>query len=146
MFEKLTRKELSELDWVDFLKKGGNPYQKQKRITHDCQKAMRDLSLLATVVPYKDQSEIFNDGLVERLIGDLLGIRKSILPVNPVEPELDRRRVKLAAMMIEKSIGYCKFQLRRVMPETPSLTEPILKHLGETISICNDIANKVELE
>jgi hypothetical protein len=97
-------------------------------------------------MPEDVQSEIFNTKLMESLVMNILNLKSVFKRLRYDGNSLDPRRTELAVMLLESGIEFCIAQCKLQFGEHDSLTGPIIKHLNETVNICKDIADKLELD
>jgi hypothetical protein len=167
LLHKRSRRKIIERNWVELDNKDSNPRQTLSRLRDRCREAISDLTLLANKLPEDTQDEIFSRKRIEPLIIEVLKFTSflenkrdwyhkewhdkpnSFLPLThsfkPSITKLDKRRIRLCSMLVERCIQFCISQYDILEQNTPNLTKPIRDHLRQSIELCNDIANKVEL-
>lgn len=146
MLGKALRKKLYERKWVDIEKEHSNPSQFLRRIKETANIALRDLKLLSETLPDKELHEIFTEANLNGLILGLLKLSPRLAGVRGGEKrELDSWRTQLSASFVEKCIHFCSNQYKVLEEESPSLAETNIGHLRQSIEICKQIANAVEL-
>jgi len=143
-----TYKRLREQDWLQFVSRDPNPSQTFHRIRTAVDRAFEEIGLLAEKPPDEKQELIFTVDKINNLISKILRMEHSLLhtllPSSRVR-KLDSRRVQISAGIIQDCVHFCQLQLQMLFPESESLIQPTIDQLNQTIRICNDIANKVEL-
>jgi hypothetical protein len=143
---KTLRRKLYEHKWVDIKNENSNPSQSLRRIKEAASTALRDLRLLSEKLPDKELHEIFTEPNVNGLILGLLKLSPILARVRGGEKrELDSWRTQLSASLVEKCIHFCSNQYEVLEEESPSLAETNIGHLRQSIEICKQIANAVEL-
>jgi hypothetical protein len=123
------------------LQKDSNPTQARHRIKVKTNNALKDLILLSNQTPSHLLEEFLPMASVVALVNSLLHIGTG----TGGENTLDSKKSELAAVLAEKALMTCMWQHRILFRETPALGEPILTHLRNSISICRDLAYKIEL-
>lgn len=142
MFRKSLRKKLIERNWREIEKQESNPTQTWHRIRDQSVRAINDLTLLAKKLPEDKQKEIFSMKIIDDLVSTLLTAGQNPSP----SYVLSSRKAELAAVLLERSINLIIFHYSRLERDTPSLIEPTVYHLKQSISICNDVSHKLRLK
>jgi len=146
MLRKQMRKKILEHSWLELEKHESNPTQTWRRIRDEMVSAIDDIILLAQKLPEDKQKEIFThsriDGLIQNMLykGDLYHFQDHYQDI------FDPRRSELAAILVERGVHLNSVQYRLLNKDTLSLVEPTINHLNQSVSICKDIARKLELK
>ena len=141
MLGNATRKKIATQDWLTFVKKDPNPTQTWNRLRMHANRAMKDLQLLAHKLPSDKQDEIFNKNTIRGLIESIVSIGN----YDDSRIALDSRKASLAAVLAETGINLSIRQYEILQKGTPSLSQPTIIQLRNSIGICNEIAYKLDL-
>jgi hypothetical protein len=136
------RRKLTEQNWSEIEKQDSNRTQTWRRIRDQSIRAISDLTLLARKIPEDKQDEIFGTKRIDELVISILRSRENY----PSPNVLSRRKAELAAVLVERSINMNIFHYQKLEQDTPSLIEPTINHLKQTISICDDVSYKLRLK
>jgi|SRR5215469_9664892 len=148
MFKNDLRKELTELDWVDFLKHSSNATQSWQRIRDEAIRALNDLTLLAKKLPDDEQQEIF-DNKISDFLSAILGIDPTIGLVEPIlQPNLrylDPRTTRLAAELAKIALNFCIYQHNFLLKDMPTQSKLTTEQLVRSERICDELAYKLHM-
>jgi hypothetical protein len=130
------------MDWDKLMNNEGNPSQKWTRdIRPKVHDAIDQLALLAHKLPNVKQAEIFGPESIAKLVTALLfPVKKDF----DFDDELDIRRTKIAALLVEKGLVKCMSQYTEVIQRRPELGEDLIKGLKKSDSICKAISLEIE--
>src|SRR5215208_2222819 len=113
-----------------------------RRLRDMAVRAIDDLVILTQKLPEDKQKEIFSPRKINEFITYILCLGDSY----PYPDVFNSRKAELAAKLVERGISLNSYQYRILNSDTPSLVEPTINHLKQSISICKDISRKVELK
>jgi hypothetical protein len=134
------RRKISNQKWQDFVISDTNPSQTWQRIRERAKLAINDLTLLAQQLPNEKQEVVFAAEDIIRLMGLILFPSYADLD----HDELDSRRTKLAAVLVDKCITKCRYQVKRIIPNRQELSEPITAELQKVVNICKAVSAEIE--
>jgi hypothetical protein len=92
-------------------------------------------------LPSDKQDEIFNKNTIRGLVESIISIGN----YDDSRIALDSRKASLAAVLAETGIKLCILQYEILQKGTPSLSQPTIIQLRNSIGICNEIAYKLDL-
>jgi hypothetical protein len=142
MLEKSSYKLLCKHSWLNIERTHTNPSQLKSRWKKRSKDALSHLDLLAQKMPEKEfVYEVFRRETLGPLIKSLLDTRED----PPIRKKLDYERADLATGLVEISIDFCISQLEILYKDTPSLIEPIISNLRQTIANCKDLTYKLNI-
>lgn len=153
MLEKATRKKFIEHSWVDIMKRASNSTQTWRRIRDQAIRGLNDLTLLAEKLPDDKQQEIF-DNKMRDLISSILGTNRFVPEEDFFQPpslqypanyQLDYRRTKLAATLVNEALDLCIHQLQLLNREMPTQNNITIEQLVTTKKLCDELAYKVHM-
>jgi hypothetical protein len=146
MLDKQTRKKLLEREWPEIKLQESNPTQTLVRLRNIAIKAINDLTLVAQKLPEDTQKEIFTPSRIDGLIQNIFYKGNLYHFQGHHQDIFDPRRAELAALLVERGVHLNSVQYRMLNKDTLSLVEPTINHLEQSVSICKDIARKLELK
>ena len=141
MLGKATRKKLYEHDLITVINKDSNPTQARRRIKAKTNIALRDLNLLSKKTTSSDMEEFLPMTSILAFVDSLLGLND----YNLHRRATDSRISQLAVALVEKALIACMNQNAFLFSDTKSLGDQIYMQLKNTMSICRDIAYKIQL-
>ncbi len=139
MFKKVTRKKLLERKWLGIKEDGSNPALSRKRIKDNARASIRDLTLLAKIIPQNEFYDVFDEEILRKF---LLAIFYS------PERRLDgfMTNAELASILVDIGVGICIVKYEADNYETPHSAKPVIDYLNNTIKICSEVGYKSKLE
>lgn len=148
MLHNETFKRLREHNWLEIKKNDSNPSQTIHRIKVNAERSVQELGLLADKVPDAIQEDVFTADNMGFLISKILKVGGFWVNGVPSSHSgrLEARRTQISARLIKKCTGFCILQIQMLFPETRALLEPTIKQLRQSVAICDDIANQIELK
>jgi hypothetical protein len=138
-----TRRKLRQHDLLTVLQKDSNPTQARHRLRTKAIVGLKDLVLLSKQTPSHVLEEFLPMSYILTILDHMMGLRPSL--GNEHGKLLDVRSSELAAAIAEKALTACIRHHTFLFKETEALGEPVLIQLKDTISICRDLAYKIEL-
>jgi hypothetical protein len=137
---------LQEYNWNQLKEKIANSSQNLNRWKDQSNTALYDLSLIAKKIPEVTQENIFTREKMEPLILNILKMTFALGQPCVSINKLDTRRARLCAMLIDRCTKFCISQYALLEQRASALTRPLINQLQQSVEICNEIANKIELE
>jgi hypothetical protein len=139
MLDRSTVKQLLEHNMLDLLRKDPNPSQKLLRMREQSDRAISELTLLASQLPKSTHVRIFNYTGMEKLVRAILeGNSNDRVADLQFEVEMSR----IAAMLVRECVNYCaKLYTLNIEPNT-TLNQTVLDRLTNAVELCEAIAFK----
>lgn len=144
MLDARTRRHLKEHKFLNLKNNVSNPSQKLKRLANASKSGIEDLTLIAGETPERFQEEVFTSKKINLLIDKILQLESNLFK-RPSVNRTDARRAKFSAMLVNKGIRFLKLQYNFLEQDSPGLADIVLGQLTHVATICNEIADKVEL-
>ena len=139
MIKKVTRKQLYERKWLALKEDSLNPSLSRKRLKDNARTAIRDLTLIAEIIPQNEFYDVFDEEIMKKFLMALF-----------YSPE--RRHDKcmtnaeLASLFVDVGTNICIEKYETDNYETPNSAKPVIDYLNNTINICNEIGYKTKLQ
>jgi hypothetical protein len=141
MLGKAMFAKLSKQNWIDAMKKENNPSQTWARTKGKSVRALKELVILADVLPDAKQGEIFSEENVERLVSAIL---RQPFWNDPDHDKIDLRRIRLAAVLAEASLNKCIEKYKTQIESSPALNKHTISQLNDSIDICKQISLRID--
>lgn len=155
-----TMKQLRDQNWLEFIKNDSNPSQLKQRIRDSVAEMLAQLTVFAQKIP-EDESESYlpRDRIIKVVVSLLKEAKLEDVTMNNVfKGEIDlkdlakfdqnipnSRKAFLASSLAELSLSSMIRQYKSLYPNTPHLSGIVTDQLEKTISMCKEIAYKIEL-
>lgn len=137
MLRKETRKKLNERKWLAIKEDGSNPSLSRKRLKDNARTAIRDLTLIAKMIPQNEFYDVFDEEIMKKFLVALF-----------YSPERRHDKfmtnVELASIFVEIGTNICIEKYETDNYETPNAAKPVIDYLKNTINICNEIGHKTK--
>jgi hypothetical protein len=140
MFNEELRKKLTEQGWLGAFKEDSNPWQTRRRIKDSASKEIRDLTLLAKILPDNEFQEVFNKESLKEFFESLFYFNE--------RNKMDSHNydADLASEFVSIGVGICSSKYQSLNADSPNTAKPVLEYLQRTIDICNEIGYKNRIE
>lgn len=140
MFKNATRKKLLQHKWLEGFEDDKNPSLSRSRIKEGAKRGIRDLTLLAKVVPQNDLDDVFSEENVNDLLNAIFFSNQRSFN------NTFYSNAELASILVSIGVSVCVSKYSADNSEYPNTAQPVIDYLNKTIDICYEIGNKAKLE